>query len=56
MTVFEKIQQMSVEEFADYMACMMCCPTCPIKSVCADNDGIGCRNVFRKWLESEAEE
>ena len=53
---FEKVKQMSVEEFADYLARMMCCPTCPIKSVCADNDGIGCRNVFRKWLESEAEE
>ena len=56
MTVFEKINLMSVEEFADYMARMMCCPTCPIKAVCADNDGVGCRNVYRKWLESEAEE
>lgn len=56
MTNFEKIKQMSVEDMAYYLARMTHCPPCPIKTVCADNNGISCRNVFIKWLESEAEE
>lgn len=56
ITNFERIKQMSIEEMADYIACRMCCSTCPIKPVCIHDHVIGCRNVFRKWLESEAEE
>lgn len=53
MTNFEKIKQMSVEEMADFLARMKYCCCCPIKAFCLNNDGIGCRNVFIKWLESE---
>lgn len=56
MTNFEKIKQMSVEDMADFFARMKYCRCCPIKAFCLNTDGIGCRNVFRKWLESEAEE
>ncbi len=52
MTNFEKIKQMSVEEMTEFMSTIdtSACSCCKGKCAC-----MSCRDGFRAWLESEAD-
>lgn len=57
MTNFEKIKQMSVEEMAKcFYSHSTNCNSCFLFNFCVENDGLGCIEVFEKWLESEVSE
>ena len=61
MTNFEKIKNMSVEEFAERLSEYFDCVRCPIEEFC-DKDGLSsmsissCSGIWKKWLKSEVEE
>ena len=58
MTNYEKIKQMSVEEFARWLAIEIGgeCYSCPAYDICTAGDGKTCESILKEWLESEVEE
>ena len=59
MTNREKINQMSTEELSEFINEMTDCIWCPIKMQFCDihksSQKITCKEVIKKWLESEVE-
>lgn len=63
MTNFEKIKNLSVEEFAQVMSTAISdCDWCPICAFCKMHDKdysdefITCSSTWKTWLKSEVEE
>lgn len=55
MTNFEKIKGMDVKQLANFFASHTKCNNCFLYAKCCEFSYDGCREVFRKWLESEVE-
>ena len=55
MTNFEKIKNMSLEEFAKIIRRYMNCRDCPMKLKCFPSRK-KCFEVWEQWLKSEVEE
>lgn len=56
-TNFEKIKEMSIDEFSDFVSELNFCSTCPIEDFCDNQpEDITCKQTLHKWLESEYEE
>ena len=61
MTNFERIKNMSVEEYAEWLfVAIDDCVSCPIRGFCdevrSQIPAVNCRSVWRQWLKSEVEE
>ena len=54
-TNYDRIRNMSVEELAEELAFRVICSCCPCKKLCDEDNGFGCVEVFRIWLESEVD-
>ena len=57
-TNFDRIKQMTIDEFAEFFAPLLfkvCAPDCIIQCTCAQTKTMDtpCKDIFKKWLESE---
>ena len=56
-TNFEKIKEMSSEDFANFIRSVGNCTSCAIFSFCNNQkDGGFCNEIIQQWLESKCEE
>ena len=63
MTNFEKIKNMSIDEYAEFHRKTRDCGNCPALNMCKRDfaviglvDVIDCQNRYQNWLESEVTE
>ena len=55
-TNFEKIKEMNIEDFANFIRSVGNCTSCAIFSFCNNQKYGFCNEIIQQWLESECEE
>ena len=55
MKNIDRIRQMNSEELLEMLR-NLDCRYCPVIDECYEDDNNSCYNIFKQWLEKEAEE